>query len=44
MIGTLKSNLMQDSLNMIASVGEKLNKINKKKFYLRIVAKMNQVI
>ena len=32
MIGTLKSNLMQDSLNMIASVGEKLNKINKKKF------------
>ena len=40
MIGTLKSNLMQDSLNMIASVGEKLNKINKKKnFYLRIVGK-----
>ena len=35
MIGTLKSNLMQDSLNMIASVGEKLNKINKKKFLFK---------
>ena len=40
MIGSLSSNFMQDSLSLIASCGEKLNQIyKKKKFKLRIVGK-----
>ena len=40
MIGALKSNLMQDSLSMVAEKAEELNKIyQKKKFILRIVGK-----